>query len=863
MQTKLKLAVLALCCSPMTFAQTPQNNATMQEQADKPVDESAFTFTEAQLDEDENMSQNVTIVGSNNNAYASRIGFLFSPMRFRYRALNQRYNEVYVNGTPMNDMENGQFSFSAVVGGLNHQTRGYETSLPFEDNTFAMSGLAGSQNYNFRPAAMSTGHRLTLSAANRSYVARGIYSYNSGLNAKGWAFSAGVGYRWAKEGYVEGTFYNSLSYFLGVQKVTRDGHHSIALTTWGSPTERGQQIASTDEMYWIANDRQYNANWGWQDGKKRNSRVVTNFTPSAILTWDWNIDNTTKLTTSLFGQYGMDKRTRVNYNNSDNPRPDYYKLMPSNFYDVWGGTERYQTAQNREDWNTAYEYLSSEKAHRQIDWNRLYEANRVAASQGADAMYYLQARRLDHLRLSLASTLNKQLGKNKTMHLGIVGATNRARHYQTMEDLLGATSFHNVNNYAIGRYAQTDNRVQYDMNNPDKAVEEGDVFGYDYKILVNKAHLWSSYVENIGSLHYMLSGRLGYTDMQRDGKMRNGMAPDNSYGKGDKAKFVDGGMKFGSSLNLGGGNTITLGIGYEHRAPQSRDAFVAPEVNNDFVSELKNEHVFSSEIGYMLQTTRLHANINAYYSRMTHISEWQNFYDDDANSFTYVSMNGIKKHYYGIEAGVKVKVFDFLDAKLIGTLSEAKNINNANVWYMSSQTGTFNDNVPNHEIETVYNKGMHEAGTPLTAVSLGLSFHKNGWFIDLNCNYYDRIYLSYSPAYRYAETLKNRQEVFGDVYDVDGEIRHDAVAQTKGKGGFMLDGSIGKSLYLRHGHRLSINLMVTNILNNEKLCTGGYEQSRSSYSATSLNERTYKFDRNPMKFYAFGTNGMLNVTYNF
>ena len=487
----------------------------------------------------------------------------------------------------------------------------------------------------------------------------------------------------------------------------------------------------------------------------------------------------------------------------------------------------------------------------------------MASSQGADAMYFLQARRVDALRVSLASTLNKQLDKNKNWNLGLVLGTNRGRHYQSMEDLLGATTFHNVNNYAIGRYAETDNRVQYDMNNPNAAVGEGDVFGYDYKILVNKGNVWSSYVENIGALHYMVSGRLGYTDMQRDGKMRNGMAPDNSFGKGEKAKFLDGGLKFGSSLNLGGGHTFTLGLGYEHRAPQARDAFIAPEVNNDFVSDLRNERVFSSEIGYMLQTTWLHANINAYYSRMTNVSEWQNFYDDDANSFTYVSMNGIKKHFYGLEAGIKVKVTEFLDAKFIGTISEAVNINNANVWYMSSQTGTFNDNVPNHEAEIVYNKGMHEAGTPLTALSLGLSFHKQGWYIDLNGNYYDRIYLSYSPAYRYTETLKNRQEVFGDVYDVNGDIRPDAVAQAEGKGGFMLDGSIGKSIYLSHGRRLSINLMVTNILNNEKLCTGGYEQSRSSYSATSLNERTYKFDRNPMKFYAFGTNGMLNVSYNF
>ena len=87
------------------------------------------------------------------------------------------------------------------------------------------------------------------------------------------------------------------------------------------------------------------------------------------------------------------------------------------------------------------------------------------------------------------------------------------------------------------------------------------------------------------------------------------------------------------------------------------------------------------------------------------------------------------------------------------------------------------------------------------------------------------------------------------------------IAQEKGKGGFMLDASIGKSIYLKKGS-LSINLMLTNVLNNQNIVTGGYEQSRSDFTASG-NARAYKFSRNPKKFYAYGTNGMLNITYKF
>ena len=112
MQKKLKLAVFALCSSSMVVAQSNNNVDTIQhEQTQNVMDEAAFTFTEAQLREDNERSSNVTILHSNSNVYASEVGFLYSPLRFRYRALNPKYNDVYINGAPMNDMESGQFSF--------------------------------------------------------------------------------------------------------------------------------------------------------------------------------------------------------------------------------------------------------------------------------------------------------------------------------------------------------------------------------------------------------------------------------------------------------------------------------------------------------------------------------------------------------------------------------------------------------------------------------------------------------------------------------------------------------------------------------------------------------------------------------
>ena len=809
MQKKLKLAVIALCYVPFAFAQTVQT----EEQKAGSSTEQAFTFTESQLGEDDDMSQNVTIINSNNNIYAGEVGFLFSPVRFRYRAFNQKYNDVYINGAPANDMETGQFRYS-LVGGLNQQTRNMEFALPFESNNFSASGMGGSNNYNFRPAQMAAGHRLTLSAANRNYTLRGMYTYNSGLNAKGWAYSANITYRWAGRGYVEGTYYNSLSYFLGVQKLIND-QHSISLVTWGNPTERSSQGASTDEMYWLANDRYYNPYWG---------------------------------------KYSMYKSTKLNYNNSDNPQPDYWKLMPSNYYDVWDENDTYnRTQQCLDNWVTARDYLSV-RANRQIDFDKLIYANRQVSMQGADAMYYIQAKHNDVLNVNVSSTLNTKLGINTNFNLGVNFGTNNGRHYQTMDDLLGATMFHNINTYALGTYDDADNRVQYDVNHPNALIGEGDKFGYDYSILVNKATAWSSISTKTGAFHLMAAAKVAGTSMQRDGKMRNGMAIDNSYGKSGTAKFLDGGAKGNVTWNAGRGQIISLGVGYEWKAPTASTAFASPEINNDFVTNLKNERILSGDFGYAFQTSWLKMNINAYYSLIDNVTEWQNFYYDDINSFSYVSLTGQQKEHWGVEAGARIKVTSAFDVVLLGTYSDAKNKKNANVRYMNSTKGVYVDDI-------CYNKNHRENGTPLTAASLGLSYHSGGWFIDLNCNWYDRIYLSSAPCFYYQKSLDNRHAVYNDVYDNDGNFMPGVLDQAKGHGGIMVDGSIGRSIRLKKGS-LSINLMVTNILNNQKITTWGFEQGRSDYTSSG-NVRAYKFTKNPKVFYALGTNGMLNLAYKF
>ena len=848
MAKKTTLILSAFFVSALLHAQQADTLSVFQQRS---LNENAdFSFTESQLNEDDDAGETVSaITGVSNDLYLSDAGYLFSPMRFRMRAYRNTSNGMYINGVQFNDMERGVFSYSSI-GGLNDVTRNREGSPFFMMNRFGYIPVGGADNINVRAGQYATGHKLTLSGTNRNYRARGMYTYSTGMMSNGWAFTGSIGYRWANEGFVEGTFYNSFSYLLGFEKRFND-RHSLSLTTWGSPTERAQQGSSTEEAYWLANDHYYNPNWGYQNGKKRNARVVNSFEPTAILTWDFDIDDRTSLTTSFSGKYSMYASSALGWSgNAADPRPDYYKKLPSGQVDVW--TDNEFTDEEIAMWNETRDYWMSSKAHRQIDWDALYFANAQQKAVGGEALYYVEKRHNDQMAFNLASTLKRDMKEYGNITAGLALNTTKGMHYKTMKDLLGADRYTDIDKFSVRDHGYNSSMIQNDLDHPNRLIGEGDKFGYDYNIFVNKAHAWANYQFDKSFYSVFFAGRFGGTTMEREGLMRNGRAANNSKGSSGVAKFLEHGAKAGATFRIGGMHRFNIGMGYEQNAPLAYNAFVAPRLKNDFASNLTREEVISTEVSYAYNGPVVGVKLSGYYTRFNNVTELDQFYNDMEARYTYLSMTGVEKQHMGVEAALSVKVTSNLTFNAIGTISNAEYINNpqANLTYE-------NESETNSDIVCI--DGMKESGTPLSAYSLGLDYSVKGWFLNINGNYYHRGYIDFSTYKRLYSILKKNGNVsIGE----NGREVIDIPEQERFKGGWMLDLSIGKYIRLAKGRSLSINLTVNNVLNNTNMKTGGYEQNRDDrYEDGDL--RVYRFSRNSKYYYAQGINGFFNIGFRF
>ena len=757
-----------LVLTPMNFGGMSENNS--------------YAFTESQIDEDADVAaSSASIITSSSNMYLNEVGYLFSPMRFRVRAYDSQYTNVYINGAKFNDNETGRFIYG-LIGGLNDATRNKDGVNAYELSKYSFGAVGGVSDIDMRASHYAAGSKLTLSGTNRNYRLRGMYTFSTGLSNKGWAFTGSVGYRWSNEGNIEGTFYNALSYFLSMEKVINE-RHSIS--------------------------------------------VVRSYEPSAVLTWDFNIDDKTKLVTTLGVKYSNYGTSALGwYNNASDPRPDYWRKLPSYF-------------SSEEDIATATRLWESDKSHRQIQWDELYRANYQQNNFGGTASYLLEERHNDQLSFNLNSTINRKFTNRINFTGGLEVSSTKGMHYKKLKDLLGANRFVDIDKFAARDWGIDSDMAQNDLDNPNKEIKVGDKFGYNYNMFVHKANLWAQAQHRYSHVDFYYGAKVGMASMWREGLMRNGRAADISKGKSDTKNFVEYAAKAGLTYKISGKHYFNLNGAFESRAPLAYNAFIAPRMHNLYVQDLKEELIGSVELTYGFNTPYVSGRVTGYFTNFDNVTELESFFNDDNGSYTYLSMSNIHKQHYGVEAAVQVKPFSNFSINLLATYSDAKYKNNPDA------TMTYEYSSEMETGERVMCEGFRVNGTPLSAYSIGLDYSYKGWFFNANLNYYHRVFLDFS-------TVRRLERFVVEGVDINGETGTGREGQEELDGGFMLDASIGKYIRLKKGKSISINLTVNNILNNTNLRTGGYEQNR-------IDGEKY-----PSKYYyAQGTNAFLNFNIRF
>lgn len=789
-----------------------------------------IVLTEAELDdESSDNQQNISgLLDSGKDPFKAAATYGLSAYRFRQRGYDGQFESTYINGLEMNDAETGRFSYP-ILGGLNDITRNKETSIGFVPSSFSYGNLGETSNIDMRASQIGKGTKISLAGGNSSYNGRVMATYGTGETAKGWSFYLSGSRRISFDGYenVEGCFYNSWAVAMGLEK--KFGlKHRLAFNAFFAPTKRGMQAAATEETFDLAGNNLYNPNWGYQNGEVRNARISNNQSPVAILQHEWKANTRFKLATSLGFKYANSSTTALNWYNSSDPRPDYYRYLPS-YYEDTPETAALLT----ESWK-------NDETTRQINWDNLYQINYLANMTNLSARYIVEERHNDQLALTLNSTANWKEGKHLSIDAGIQASSTKGIHYKVLNDLLGANYWLDVDQFA----EREDNNgntdfLQNDLNNPNRQIKVGDTFGYNYNMYVHKANVWLMSNWTFNHIEAYVGGKLTGTEFYREGLMKNGRAPENSYGVGEKHDFLDYSTKAGLTYKLSGRHIFTANVLYQTEAPLVANSYYSPRTKDTSYDGLKSETDFSYDFNYFLRLKRFSARLSAFRTEFKDQAEISSAYNDVCKSYLNMLLYGINKTHQGLEFG--------FDAKLMRMISLYGAASVGQYMYTNRPTliASYENGYRNDTIQTDYIKNFFVNGTPQVAGSLGVKLNlPKYWWVDIRSNYGTRSYTDLQAIRRSTLSLK---------YNTSEEAITKLSKQEMLKGGYTFDLSVGKSVKLWDMLALNFNLMVNNILDNREIQNLGYEQSRLN---TETNE-TSAFDS---KFsYAYGRNFMFII----
>lgn len=822
---------------------------------------SLITITENDLGDDNSGSESTAgLLQATRDAFNQAAAFNFGQARFRVRGLDNEYGTTMINGIIMNKLYDGRPQWSNW-GGLNDATRNQEFTMGSAPSDYTFGGILGTQQISTRASFYRPGTRISFSGTNTNYNGRMMATHSSGMDKDGWAYVISASRRFANEGYFEGTDYSANSFFASIEKRIND-NHSLNFTSIYAQNSRGKNSPNTQEVTDLAGEK-YNSYWGWQNGKKRNSRDKDVEEPIFMLSHYWKIGESSSLNTNVAYQFGSVGNSRLDFNGNNNPDPTYYRNLPSyystrhdEFGDYVGNTQANIALANQ-----ARDYFLGNK---QINWDALYKAN--LEDPNRESLSILYEDRTDDRQFTANTIFNSRLSDHVILNAGATFRNLKSENYQHVLDLLGGNYYRDVEPFFTGDFSQPD------LNNPNRQVGVGDRFGYNYKLHANTANAFAQTKFSYKKVDFYLGADYTRSEYQREGLYKNGLYANNSLGKSSKANFDNYGVKGGFTYKLTGRHLFNFNGVYMTKAPSLRNTFPNVRLNNNIVTDLQSEKIVSVDGSYIFRAPKLKARLTGYFSKIKDATEIGFFFaegigivndegqlvNNNGNAFVAEIVKGLDKKNIGGELGIEYQATKTIKVTAVAAYGQYTYDSNPNVAL----------NVDNVRSTVNYGqsslKNYKQSGMPQQAYSLGLEYRDpKFWWIGANVNYLADNYLDISPLLRTSNFFRNPQDPQGLPFDGATEEKGRELLKQEKFDPTTLVNLVGGKSWRVSGKTIGFFASINNVF-DVTYKTGGFEQARNAnFQELSQDFQGPARSFGPKYFYGYGRTFFVNLYINF
>jgi iron complex outermembrane receptor protein len=631
------------------------------------------------------MQEYPEILKSTPGVYATKQGGAFGDSRINIRGFDSRRSATMINGVPVNDMENGWVYWSNWAG-LSDVTRTMQVQRGLGASKIAIPSIGGTINIITKTTDAEKGGSVYYGTGNDNYSKIG-FTISTGLTEKKWASTISLS-KSSGNGFVDGTKYESWSYYLNVSKIINDKHR-LSFSIFGAPQwhgQRGTQMLISTYKNPAINSIKYNSDWGYMNGQPFYIRKNYYHKPMAILNHFWEVNKNLNVSTAAYLSIGTGGGTGslgVNkfYNSSYllQGQPDINKIVSENIASGANGSETIlRSSVNNHFWSGLLSNATWKK-----DW--------LTVSGGVDLRYY------------------------------------KGKHYQEVVDLLG------------GQYYLD---AKSDINHPNKVTYKGDKIGYWDDGLVLWEGVFGQGEAKFGNLTAFIAGAFSNKSYARTEYF---LEPNTNWKKtysgtqSPSYSFLGYSVKGGANYNLNQNHNLFFNAGYFTNQPDFRNVFY--NYTNAANSKAPNEKVMSLELGYGFRSKIFSANLNGYYTTWKDKSRTIAYTDNGVDMFA--NLTGIDAKHMGVELDFNCRPVRKLSIDGMVSVGDWRWMNNI----LDAQF--FNSTNVLVSTQSVYIKNVHVGDAAQVTGALNASYELlMGFRVSVDYNYYDKLFAYFDPETR-------------------------------------------------------------------------------------------------------------------
>ncbi len=551
---------------------------------------------------------------------------------------------LVLNGMEWNNKKLG-IDLNAAMLGVYPLTRTEKTSTGYEPSEHGLAATPVMRYLNMQASDFPKQIKLS----NRFLPLRGSFQtsliWSTGRIQKSWHFQ----FKWQ----AEQNFYQDPAlgkktlngFAFSVEKsFSKQGYFSVGF--WYNQLYQTKQSPTVLEAVQLSGNRMYHPGWGWYKGQLVFPNAKNSNLPFVQLHYRKIIHPKQRFQILAGFAKGNQSIDGMDWTSTKDPRPDYYKYLPSYYKD-----------------STLKDQLRKQFMENPASLQLNFDAMKKINESGLDKRSFYMLSRENAKILIAQEAIHYYIDWTERMQWSFHASTlyERIEKYNTIIDLLGGDYFLNYNSWVSDEDAHV---FQFDMIRPDRKIKVNDTWGAHYSIQNLDHQLSALFFWQSPKMESSIGLGYGMKYFRREGFNQNGLFPNNSLGKSDWLYFPEQKIQWQILYKHSPRWFVKFNSIFHQESPSWNEAF-------------KNLTMQNQLTDYLLPITHLGVHLSAYYLGIRYTSSLQvygysqknqsgktSFYHDYYNQFVQANFGLLNTRKMGVEWSFETLFPSFLNYQI-------------------------------------------------------------------------------------------------------------------------------------------------------------------------------------------------------